>query len=349
MSIPVNRIIKNIQMIDEKSYKKTFFALSSTTKKTKNLLPYVSPNRFFHNFNCTGSIIFKLSDLEKIIPLVDGKVDNILIDTEKLIYNDLFNKNGKNKLVSLSKSAIPHIKRSNFSLFKPNDITAEAVWEFVVNMLRNRINSQRVSIIGLGNLGTKIALKFLEAGSSITVYRRNFQVANSIAETLKVINSFGNKNLFVSKDHVSACKNADIIIGCTPGIPVIDIECIMQAAGIPLCIDVGKNTFTKSAIRFANAKNINIYRTDITSTLEGAISSILRERYIAENCRGRKSYNGINLVSGGIIGSEGDFIVDNFLIPKHVYGVADGSGDLKRELTQKQQSIIEYGLDVIEQ
>jgi adenosine/AMP kinase len=44
---------------------------------------------------------------------------------------------------------------------------------------------------------------------------------------------------------------------------------------------------------------------------------------------------GVFIVSGGSMGLSGDIVVDNYLNPRRIIGVADGMGDLKEELSEK--------------
>lgn len=46
---------------------------------------------------------------------------------------------------------------------------------------------------------------------------------------------------------------------------------------------------------------------------------------------------GIFVVSGGFLGLSGDIVVDNYRNSRRIIGVADGMGDLKKELSEKDQ------------
>ena len=50
---------------------------------------------------------------------------------------------------------------------------------------------------------------------------------------------------------------------------------------------------------------------------------------------GRKNITSdITILSGGLLGKNGEFIVDDFKKPKIIYGVSDGKGNLKLDLNK---------------
>ena len=48
---------------------------------------------------------------------------------------------------------------------------------------------------------------------------------------------------------------------------------------------------------------------------------------------GRISLGKVHLVAGGIIGEQGDIVVDSIESPRKIFGVANGDGTFKKELT----------------
>lgn len=332
MQILLDKIKKNIDIIKSANDgKPSFFAISSTTKIARGYNAYCTPNRFFNCFNSAGCIVFTKAQAEEIALLADGLTDYMLIDSGKSVVID---NNDRETRLPLAEIIVPLIKKSKLCYFKPNDITAEAIWHFAVNISGNLIN-RKVAVIGAGNIGSKAALKFLESGCNVSIFRRNSEAAELIAKSFQMLNSLNCGTIRAAKTVKEACFEADIIIGATPGVPAIDIECLKTASAHPLCIDTGKDSFFPDAMEYAASSGIEIFRTDITATLEGVISSILREELISKLHRGKKLIEGVTIVSGGVLGRAGDIVVDSLLNPQHIYGVADGCGDLKHSIDEE--------------
>jgi hypothetical protein len=51
---------------------------------------------------------------------------------------------------------------------------------------------------------------------------------------------------------------------------------------------------------------------------------------------------GVFIVSGGCMGLSGDIVVDNYLNPSRIIGVADGMGDLKKHLSEKDHKKLSF-------
>lgn len=341
----LNSIHKNIDIIKKGSEgRPSFYVISSTAKIAPGYNAYCTPNRFFNCFESAGCIVFTRRQAEEIASFVDGMVDYVLVDAEKSVLADIAEPASRTPLVKLIGGLI---KKSKLCFFKPNDITADAIWHFSVNILGSLIN-KKVAIAGAGNVGSKAALKFLESGCHVSIYRRDIEKAKYIAQALSMLNSLDYGTIKAGVNPVEICEGADIIIGATPGVPVIDIACMKAASANPLCIDTGKDSFCHSAIEYASSRSIEVFRTDITATLEGVISSILREELISKLHRGRKMIDGVPIVSGGVLGRAGDIIVDSLLNPCHIYGVADGCGDLKQNIDEQDRKYLSVLIKHIE-
>lgn len=345
MNTLLSKIHKNIDMIKTgNDGRPSFYVISSTAKLSPGYNAYCTPNRFFNCFESAGCIVFTEKQAVEIASFVDGMVDYILIDAEKSVLSDIAMPESRVPMVKIIEGLV---KKSKLCFFKPNDITADAIWHFSANILGSLIN-KKVAIAGAGNVGCKAALKFLESGCHVSMYRRSIEKAKYIAQALSMVNSLAYGTIKAGMNPAGICEGADIIIGATPGVPVIDIDCIKAASAHPLCIDTGKDSFRPSAIEYALSRNIEIYRTDITATLEGVISSILREELISKLHRGRKLIDGVPIVSGGVLGRSGDIIVDSLLKPCHIYGVADGRGDLKQSIDAKDNNYLSILMKHIE-
>lgn len=350
----IKECIERLKSIKENG-KLTVFTISSTSTKNKDeLIPYATPIRRSKNFNITGCIVYTQAQALLIASKIDGMANIILVDSEKkipmLIEPDisLLPENlkkitlGDEKTVSnvetgnLTAVCYEAIQESDFFEFKPNDITVDAVYGFVSTKLKF-LSGKKIAIIGAGNIGSKIALKFLEAGCDVSLHRRNSYKGEAITQALNYIKPVATiaKATF-SDDILKACFLSDVVIGATD-YGIIRWEHIAACKKNVLLIDTGKGSFNPHTISQCVNQSISIYRTDITAFLDGYIYSLLKQKELTEYHIGRNTINGVSFVSGGLLGSYEDVIVDNCYNPKILIGLADGKGDLIRNLTEPQR------------
>ena len=115
------------------------------------------------------------------------------------------------------------------------------------------------------------------------------------------------------------------------------IECLNDHA---IVLDGGKGCIDSGGISLAERNNIPIYRVDVRSGFEGFITSALAMERIVTETVGRDTINGVPVVSGGLLGRADEVVVDNVNNPQAVFGLADGSGDFHRILSDTQRALI---------
>jgi hypothetical protein len=347
-------LARDIRERAQKERKMAIFTISSTVKGRGNLRPYLTPiRRIVHGF-IGGSVVFSQTQAVLLSRRIDGIVDQILVDAEKKlgIYLGIdqgllrsfgldippakHNARVNVELGNLSVACQPYIRKSHFQEYKPNDLTVESVWHFLSGKL-GTLSGKRVAIIGCGNIGFKLALKLVECGAHVELVRRDLWRGTLMADVINVVKPESTIAIaHYNPNPLQASLFCDVIIGCTNGIPVITWEMIQSMKPAGIIIDVGKGSIFKEAIKKAIAADIAIIRCDVTSAVDGLISTIKRNKDIQEKEMGRAAVaKGVFVVSGGFLGLSGDIVVDNYRCPALIIGVADGSGDLKRKLTRR--------------
>jgi hypothetical protein len=233
---------------------------------------------------------------------------------------------------------VPHIKKSHFQEYKPNDVTVESVWHFLSNKYGS-LSGKRIAIIGSGNIGFKLALKLVESGSHVELVRRDLWRGTLMADVINVAKPKSTIAIaHYNPNPLQASLFCDALIGCTNGTPVITWEMIQSMKPKGIVIDVGKGSVFKDAVQQAVTHKISIVRGDITSGIDGLISTIHRTQEVMNQEMGRQEIKkGIFVVSGGYLGLSGDIVVDNYRNPRRIVGVADGMGDLKKDMSEKDQ------------
>lgn len=345
--------LKNNIKIMKKENVKVIFTIATTSKQEKEA--YLTPIRKSDFFIVCGCVIFNQSSLIKIIDIVDGEVDYIFVDSEKKIplrvhhelndtYDEIYNQINTYGLIetgNLSKICFQKIKKSKIIEYKPNDITVNATWSFLSQRLKF-LSGKKISILGSGNIGSKLALKLVECGCSVSIYRQNSYKGYTIAQGLNFIKPENTVSSITFHENIlQATFMSDVLIGSTNGISIIDVDLIKSIKKNAIIVDLGKNTLTKDAIEYAISKNIEIYRTDVTSSFEGFIYESIKMDEIIHDSYGRKELGYCVIVGGGYFGANGDIIVDNISHPKRIFGIAAGDGTIKKELSKEDTEKIE--------
>ena len=340
----LNSVLERV--IELKSFeKKTVFSISTTSKQEQS--PYLTPVRASKDFVLGGCVIFDQEHLFNLLKNIDGAVDIILTDSEKMIPLDVKSLNSgvidrSNQLgeARISNICFQAIKKSHVFEFKPNDLTVNSAWSFLSQRL-NYLDGKKICILGAGNIGSKLALKLVECGAEVSIYRRKIDKGNIIINGLNLIKpecTIAKIQLY--SDAVQASSMADVLIGASSGSPVIDENIVKNLRRDCLIVDLGKNNLTENAINFATEHSMNIYRTDVTPAIESFVYELLKTQDILMYSCGKKDLGFCNIVSGGYFGKCGDIVVDSIDNPIRILGVAQGNGLLKSVLNSSDKSNI---------
>jgi len=343
--------------------KRTVFTISSTSKTDPSDRPYLTPLRENPGELVSGVVVRTLDQGALAAWVLEGVVDRVYVDAEakKGIKTEhdaqLFLSAGVPTLegylkgkdwvgTTLPEVCFPYFKNSEARIFKPNDLTVESVWFF---LMEKKPAPGVVVILGAGNIGFKLGLKLVETGYNVAMVRRDKSALQKLVDTIELVkppHSPGKS--FIPLDLNEILSKADVVLGCSDGTPVITEDIVKIVPKDCLILDVGKGTFSRLAVKEAHHRNLEIYRTDITSGLDGFLVGAAKNHQILHQELGRKEIEpGLAVVSGGFLGRENDVIVDNFLNPRMIIGVADGLGDLIRELSLDQEKRIKKVKEVI--
>lgn len=331
--------------------KKIIFTISSTSKTDPHNRPYLTPLRETATDYISGVVVRSLDQGILASLLLDGLVDRLYVDVEAkkglLSTHDpeLFESMNLKPLhlgqegVSLFQVVSKNLKKTIAYPFKPNDLTVESVWFFITSKIPVGTG---ILIVGAGNIGFKLALKLTETGYPVSVHRRQTKILEKFVEVLLSVRPPLTSTPVEVWDGKDLPPGVKVLVGVSDGIPVIHKE-MVEALPLPsLVLDVGKGTVSSEAIESCHRLGHELYRTDITCGLDAFVSGDRRNYEIQNFELGRREVlPGISIISGGYLGKREDVIVDNYLDPKHIVGMADGLGDLVREPTTTQIEKIE--------
>ena len=122
-------------------------------------------------------------------------------------------------------------------------------------------------------------------------------------------------------------KNCHFVLGCTPGIPVIDRTVVDNLSEYAKIIDVGNGTVDLEGINLAQERKIEILSPSSFAGYAGMIENwLLQRRLFGRNKR--KLFENNSLIIPGFFGKRGDVIVDDVDNPARVMGICDGKGNI---------------------
>ena len=344
-------LARKIRVMADRRKGLAIFTISATVKARDKTKPYLTPLRQLTHGYIGGVLVFSQTQAALLCRQIDGLVDWILVDAEKKIpisfgYDERILSHFKLELLgrkigysrehiemgNLSAVCALYVKQSDLHEYKANDITVDSVWE-VLAYEKGVLSGKKIAIIGAGNIGFKLALKLVESGCSVDLVRRDATRGTLMAD---LINAVKPKSTLAvahyNQDPLQASVFADALLGCTNGTPVITWEMMQAMRPDGIVIDVGKGTIFGDALKKGLQEGVKIIRTDVAPGIDGMIATIRSTNNLMRSEIGRRAIaDGINLVSGGFMGLEGDVIVDNYQNPTYVIGVSDGSGDIKKD------------------
>ena len=339
----LQKSVAKILKLSRKKRKFSGFTIGNTSKiDNKNY--YFTPIRETEKIITSGVVLYSENLAKKVAKFVDGKVDYVLVDAEKKISPKKDRSSDIWKPANIERRVREVLKKSKLWIYKGNDLAVDAV-DILISFLTKSdirgIGGKKITIIGAGNIGTKLALNMVERGAKVYLTRRNFKKLKQIVETINIIKPKNtHESVHAVKSNHIASKSADVLIGSTDGVPVITTNMIKSLKENAIIIDVGKGTVHKDAALFAEKNNILIYRVDITAAFEGFVKKSFIIEKMIKKIIGKKVILGEKIVSGGLLAGLGDIVVDDINEPKLIYGISNGKGDFIRNLTKKQKNKI---------
>lgn len=257
-----------------------------------------------------GSISVPSIDfLIDLIPYIESNVHIVLLDIDK--QNAGYESIGKVKSTFVNTLLLT---------YNDADIWVDSIKEQIIRVYDENIYQKNMAILGddykarllgdyLGSLGAKVQMLSDEQGDY------NFNGTDTIVLWSKI------KNL--SKIEINSFnKNA-------------------------LIIDAKIGSLNEGLISELLENNIKITRVNIWASLCGVLSSLHESYKMQKLVFGRKSIEGVFVVSGGFIGKDGDVIVDNIHDISKVVGIADGNCGVRYDFEDNDIKNIDYVKSII--
>lgn len=316
----MNSLIKDINHAIN-IYGKNFsvFISSSPNVADKSRGGYVGGIR-----KCDESVLVSVicqseSELLCVLSVVSSIARYIFIETDKMIEpsgqatisSGFVSQRSLENLFQVGKEYLASMSME-FKLrpWKPNDITVRAALRFVQEIdKKNRLRV--ISLIGLGNIGSKLSLALCESGYKVKIVSRDYSKAQSIVNAI---------NLMVPKAVIARCilynsmpaciAESDLLISCSSSPRVINPRFFSLMNDHAYFLDIGKEGLLEAAIDCQReSQQLYLYRLDIGYELTAFYhTSIANNEFRLPTFR---ILDGIRYIEKGVLGAEGDCIVDN--------------------------------------
>jgi len=237
-------ITEDLAFLKEKNIV-VYFTVASTSGNTGN---YLTPIRKFGDTAILGLVSSDINVLYDVMPCVGDLADFIFVDVEKKLHPIL---NGgeeieSNNFLHTVKQILP--ERTIYP-FTPNDITVQSIWNQVIKDIIDLKNAV-VFLIGLGNIGAKIALRLAETGCKVVVKSRTD--GYKVYHTVEALNRV---------KHAGAIGEISVVNSFEKGLLVADI--VIFAANAKNVLDNKFVGVLKSKHRLVGVSRDNINQMDL--------------------------------------------------------------------------------------
>lgn len=294
----------------------------------------VLPRRQALGFEAINFLIEDPESAKTCMQYLDGKVRYLLIDIER------------KKDIDLMQLAQQYTSQSEILTYKPNDTTLEAADMFLRNYFDEKLANKHILIYGAGNLGSKLSLRLAERGAKVFLDSRNQTKAKEIIKTLNYLLPKHIQNpIQPVGSSLSLTHKIDVLIAFTSASKVIPPSFLNFMKKKGLAIDGGIDNFTPAFIQEAAKQELQCYRLDVRTAFPHTVLYLNEyTKNFYQHIQGERFIDHIRMVAGGIIGFDGDIVVDNISQPQQLVGVANGTGGLKSadEYTESDLGNVQY-------
>lgn len=269
-----------------------------TPYEMTSVSPYVETN-----YGCamTNVMLADAKLLEDVLHQADPFADYILLDSGGKPVDEYL----------LSRSVILE--------YVDHEMWARATTVHVTALLDGTVAGKKIGITGIPELAARTALNFSEAGAHVQL---SASIAREVNSMMPLATHVEVRPLTYMGPDVAA------LISLSPRDPKVDAGLVDTMGEGALLYDGGIGSLTAEAIPAAEARGVRVVRVDLRPSLAATALELIGIRRVVHEQMGRAEWDGVSVVAGGLIGREGEIIVDSITHPTRVIGVADGHGGI---------------------
>lgn len=251
--------------------------------------PYVETR-----FGCamTNVMLSDTGQLASAFGAIDGNADYILADVGDA-------------------SDVPPLEESVLLHYDDHAMWARAAVSHLTMLLGGRLAGKRIAFTGVSRLVRRAGRECIEAGAICGIDDDIAPMEGAESAKLE-----------------SLLSESDAVVSLSPRQPRVNAEHVAQMREGSLLYDGGIGSVAREAVPVAEARGIRVVRVDMRPSLAAEAMERIATRNLVLADMGRAELGGVSVVAGGLIGREGEVIVDNIDAPTRVIGIADGHGGI---------------------
>lgn len=202
-------------------------------------------------------------------------------------------------------------------VYSDHEMWARTTAVHLTALLDGRLSGRTIAVTGTPGLARRAAVEFAAAGA---------HVALDPSACPRIDAPFAEDGRITVRAVGEAAAEADAVVSLSPRRPAVDSETVARMRRGALLYDGGIGSLAREAVPAAEARGIRVVRIDMRPSLAATALERMGMRRIVREHMGRATWDGVSVVAGGLIGREGEVIVDSVSRPTRVVGVADGRG-----------------------
>lgn len=330
----MNKIDNYIKILSEISLQKNYkivISLQNTVSSLseKNQL-YFLPIRKYRNYLFGGICNGNNNETRYFLNKAQDLSEFVLIDVEKKYPWMECDQGEKIYMGNIELLVDDLLDKKKVIFIWPNSMTVEACLG-LINKYSKPLSLTKVAIVGVGNIGFKVALRLIEAGSKVSISSKNYENTLQFAN---FINRIKPKSTIAAplpiRETHTCVSNQDCIFICTGGSLVLTKLVANSIQENTKIFSLSNLKISDEVREIFKKKNIEFRIIDITpyyffEIIKHEISSTLPKPQ-------RIKKEGYHLVSSGYQGQKLDIVVDDAENPLIVLGYIDSNGFFNRNL-----------------
>ena len=241
-------------------------------------------------------------EAEKKLPFNYSKIDDRNIRYDESDFSNLY-QCALEELISCN-------MQEKILKWKPGDLTVLSALNYVREWEKTS-RARTISIVGLGSIGSKLALSLVEEGFHIKAYNRRTYKGDLIANALNKVISKHTIAKIVNYESLDSCvAESDILINCASSTKFLNPKIFSLMRDPSFFLDIGKNSLIDSDDSYAYIRSKSCYRCDITKEVEKFVTSqLISNKFLLP----REFINdeGKRYIEPGLLATPGDIIVSD--------------------------------------
>lgn len=246
-----------------------------------------------------------------IIEQAEGIIDKIVLDVD-------YKRAASREIIEAvrKQNRIPVMEYSDLKMWGDSSL------DFVLQNEKNHL-PLRVLLLGHSYLTTHILQSFLLRDVDIFMLPEDYLDEYALDDHVQV----AVRSMRLHK--VETENEFDIIIGSNLK---REYDCNrLVSISAKSVYDIGLQNFSREYISSQMAKGVEVYRFDNRAAVSSVVLNLMETDELIKHVMGRAEIADMHIVSGGLMGRKGDFVVDHITNPHSVLGIADGHGSFIHE------------------